>query len=49
MFRGVRRSSSRALTVFAKKKVNIYLGPLPGPWKRDSEVKGPEVQASLAS
>jgi len=30
-------------------KVNIYLGPLPGPWKGPMQVSGPEASASLAS
>jgi len=30
-------------------KVNIYLGPLPGPWKGAMQVRGPEAQAPLAS
>jgi len=30
-------------------KVNIYLGPLPGPRKRPMQVKGLEVSASITS
>jgi len=29
--------------------VNIYLGPLPQPWKGPVQVRGPEASASLAA
>jgi hypothetical protein len=31
------------------KKVNIYIGSLPRPWKRPMRVRGLEAEASLAS
>lgn len=29
--------------------MNIYLGPLPSPWKEPMQVKGPEAKASITS
>ena len=37
------RKGIQNLTTKLGMKVNIYLGPLPGPWKGPVQVRGPEA------